>query len=58
MKNVMEWKTSLMGLVIIGGGLSSVFMGKADWTGAVVVITLGVGLVFSPDSILKKNDKS
>ena len=58
MKNVMEWKTSLMGLVIIGGGLVSVFMGKADWTGAVVVITLGIGLVFSPDSILKKNDKS
>jgi hypothetical protein len=58
MKNVMDWKTSLMGLVIIGGSLASVFMGKADWTGAVVVITLGVGLVFSPDSILKKNDKS
>jgi len=58
MKNVMDWKTSLMGLVIIGGGLASVFMGKADWTGAVVVITLGIGLVFSPDSILKKNDKS
>jgi len=57
MKNVMDWKTSLMGLVIIGGGFASVFMGKADWTGAVVVITLGVGLVFSPDSILKKNDK-
>lgn len=57
MKNVMDWRTTLIGLVIIGGGLASVFMSKADWTGAVVVITLGVGLVFSPDSILKKNDK-
>jgi hypothetical protein len=57
MKNVMDWKTTLIGLVIILGGLASVFMGKSDWTGAVIVITLGVGLVFSPDSILKKNDK-
>ena len=33
MKNVMDWRTTLIGLVIIGGGLASVFMGKADWTG-------------------------
>lgn len=58
MKNVINWKTTLIGLVIILGGLASVFMGKSDWTGAVIVITLGIGLVFSPDSILKKNDKS
>ena len=54
MKNVKEWKTTLLGLIIIGGALASVFLGKSDWTGAMVVITLGIGLVFSPDSIIKK----
>lgn len=54
MKNVKDWKTTVLGLAIIGGALASVFMGKSDWTGAMVVITLGIGLVFSPDSIIKK----
>ena len=54
MKNIKAWKTTTLGLVIIGGALASVFTGKSDWTGAMVVITLGIGLVFSPDTIIKK----
>lgn len=48
MKNIKEWKTTLLGLIIIGGALTSVFLGKSDWTGAMVVITLGIGLVLAP----------
>jgi hypothetical protein len=57
MKNVKAWKTTLIGLVLIGGGLASVYMGKADWTGAMVVIGLGVGLIFSPDTVIDKITK-
>ena len=60
MKNIAAWKTTLIGLILIGGGLASVFTGKADWTAAIVAISAGVGLVFSPDTfidkLMKKND--
>jgi hypothetical protein len=56
----MHWKTTLMGLVLIAGGIASVYLGKADWTGALMVISVGIGLVFSPDTFIdkltKKND--
>ena len=55
MKNVTKgWKTSIIGLVIIGGAIASVFMGKADWTSASVAIATGIGLLFAPDTIIKK----
>jgi len=60
MKNIAAWKTTSLGLVLIVGGLASVFTGKADWTGAILAISAGVGLVFSPDTfidkLMKKND--
>jgi|GEM_PF-3155727 len=60
MKNISAWKTTSIGLVLIGGGLASVLTGKADWTGAIVAIGAGIGLVFSPDTFIdkltKKND--
>jgi hypothetical protein len=60
MKNISAWKTTSIGLVLIAGGIASVYTGKADWTGALLVIGAGVGLVFSPDTFIdkltKKND--
>jgi hypothetical protein len=54
MKNVKAWKTTLVGLILIGGGLASVYMGKADWSGAIIIIGLGIGLIFSPDTVINK----
>lgn len=51
------WRTSLIGLVMIGSGIATVFMGKATWTEAIIAITMGVGFLFSPDSIIKKATK-
>lgn len=57
MKNIKAWKTTLVGLVLIGGGFASVYFEKADWTSAVIVIGLGIGLIFSPDSLIDKLTK-
>lgn len=57
MKNIKAWKTTLLGLILIGGGFASVYFEKADWTGAVIVIGLGIGLIFSPDSLIDKLTK-
>jgi len=54
MKNISAWKTTSIGLVLIGGGLASVYTGKADWTGALMVIGAGIGLIFSPDTFIDK----
>lgn len=57
MKNVMHWKTTTLGLLLIAGGLASVWFEKADWTGALVVIGMGIGLIFSPDTLIDKLTK-
>ena len=55
MSNVTKgWKTSLIGLAMIGGAIGSVFAGKADWSSASIAITTGVGLLFAPDNIINK----
>ena len=57
MKNIAAWKTTSLGLVLIVGGLASVFTGKADWPGALVIIGAGIALVFSPDTFIDKLTK-
>jgi hypothetical protein len=57
MKNIKAWKTTLVGLVLIIGGFASVYFEKADWSGAIIVIGLGIGLIFSPDSLIDKLTK-
>ena len=57
MKNISAWKTTSIGLVLIVGGIASVYTGKADWTGALLVIGAGVGLMFSPDTFIDKLTK-
>jgi uncharacterized membrane protein YidH (DUF202 family) len=57
MKNLKAWKTTSIGLVLIIGAMATVFLGKADWTGALVAISTGVGLLFTPDTMLDKMTK-
>ena len=52
MKNFKAWKTTTIGLILIIGAIATVFLGKADWTGALVGISTGVGLLFAPDTML------
>jgi len=58
MSNVTKgWKTTSIGVVVIGAAIASVFTGKADWTGASIAIATGIGLVFAPDTIIDKITK-
>lgn len=54
MKNIAHWKTTSLGLILVAGGLASVFFDKADWAGALIIIGAGIGLIFSPDTIIDK----
>jgi hypothetical protein len=58
MKNLKAWKTTSVGVILILGGMASVFLGKADWTGALVAISTGVGLLFTPDTMIDKLTKN
>jgi len=58
MKNLKAWKTTSVGVILILGGIASVFLGKADWTGALVAISTGVGLLFTPDTMIDKLTKN
>ena len=49
-----NWKTSLLGLIIIGASLTAVFIGKASLTEAGAFITLGIGFFFLKDSNQKQ----
>jgi hypothetical protein len=54
MKNISKgWKTSLIGVVIIGAALTSVFFEKT-WAEASLGLAIGVGLLFAPDTVLSK----
>lgn len=56
MKNITKgWRTTLIGIAMIGGGIASVLTGKSDWTGAAIAISMGIGLLFTPDEIIKKS---
>jgi hypothetical protein len=54
MKNLKAWKTTTIGLILIIGAIATVFLGKADWTGALVGISTGIGLLFAPDTMIDK----
>lgn len=54
MKNFKAWKTTTVGLILIIGAIATVFLGKADWTGALVGISTGIGLLFAPDTMIDK----
>ena len=45
-----SWKTSLLGLILIGAAIASVLMGKTNWVDAIVAMTAGFAFVFSKDA--------
>lgn len=49
-----NWKTSVLGLLIILGSLGAVFLDKASLTEAGAFITLGIGFFFLKDSTNQK----
>lgn len=44
-----NWKTSLIGILILGGSLATVFVGKASLTEAGAFIVMGIGFFFLKD---------
>jgi hypothetical protein len=49
--------TTLLGVIVILAALTSVFLLKAGWVEVTAAITLGVGLIFSPDKVAAKASK-
>lgn len=45
-----SWKTSLLGLILVGSAIASVLMGKTNWVDAIVAMTAGFAFVFSKDA--------
>jgi len=39
------------------GGMATVYLGKADWSGALIAISTGIGLLFAPDTMIDKVTK-
>lgn len=56
MKNLVEsWKTTMIGLIIILASIVSVFTNSTmNWTDASIPLTIGIALMFSPDTMINK----
>ena len=53
------WKTNVIGLALIIGATVSVFTrDSVTWVDASVAISIGIGLVFSPDGAVEKANKN
>jgi membrane associated rhomboid family serine protease len=53
-KNIKQWKTTALGIILIVASIASVFIKSVTWSDAVFGIGIGLVLMFSPDSILSK----
>ncbi len=49
-----NWKTTLIGLLVIGSSVGAVFANKATLTEAGAFITMGIAFFFLKDSINQK----
>jgi hypothetical protein len=61
MKNIYKsWKTTLLGIVLICSGIIYIFVNLSpDYILMSILIGVGIGLLFSPDSVIKfLKDKS
>lgn len=56
MKRIIKsWKTSLIGSVVIIASIISVFTNnEMTWADASISLTIGVALLFSPDTMINK----
>jgi hypothetical protein len=52
---VKSWKTTVIGLVVLAAALTSIFIvDNINWFDASIGVGIGLALMFSPDSILKR----
>ena len=51
---IKSWKTSLVGLVLVGSAIASVFTAGTTWVDSIVPITLGLGFIMSKDEWVNK----
>lgn len=56
-KNIKAWKTTALGIVLIGASIASVFVKGLSWSDASFGIGIGLVLIFSPDTILSRFEK-
>lgn len=53
-KNFAQWKTTILGLIILLASIASVFVKEISWSDAAIGIGIGLILIFSPDTIIDK----
>lgn len=56
-KNLKEWKTTALGIILIAASITSVFVKGLSWSDASFGIGIGLVLIFSPDTILSRFEK-
>jgi hypothetical protein len=56
-KNLKEWKTTTLGIILILASVVSVFVKGIQWSDASFGIGIGLVLIFSPDTILSRFEK-
>lgn len=56
-KNLKEWKTTALGIILIVASIASVFVKGLSWSDASFGIGIGLVLIFSPDTILSRFEK-
>lgn len=52
-KNVKQWKTTTIGLILISAAIASIFMKVGTWVEITIPICFGIVLLFAPDNILQ-----
>lgn len=50
--NIKQWKTSVIGIVLIIAAITSVFVADLNWMDATIGIGVGTLFLFSPDTII------
>lgn len=49
---IKSWKTTILGLLVIGTALLSTIVKDVSWTEASIGLVIGIGLLFCPDMIV------
>ncbi len=53
LSNIKEWKTTLIGTIILIASITSVFVANINWTESTIGIGVGSLFLFAPDSVIK-----
>lgn len=52
-KNLLQWKTTLIGLLFMGGAAAYVWFKEPELLILLSLIGLGISFLFAPDTVLK-----